>query len=174
MHPTPPHSLRRRTLLGALAAGTLAAPAWAQGPRAAANGPSVLQVVDMSPSQIDVSRDFLIGARAAWQDFNAKGGLRGKAIKHIVVEVDGSAQSLRAAVDTLKAQPESVAVVGSAGHRAASQLASLLQREVADVPHVAPWLHSFADQGQDTTFGIFATRQEQIAHAVKSLSLIHI
>lgn len=172
MHLAPTPSLRRRTLLGALAGSALCAPAWAQAPRTTATGPSVLQVVDMSASQIDVSRDFLIGARAAWQDLNTRGGLRGKPVKHIVVEVDGSPQSLRAAVDTLKAQPECVAVVGSTGHRAASQLASLLQREVADVPHVAPWLHSVAAEGQDTTIGIFATRQEQIAHAVKSLSIM--
>lgn len=172
---TPPRPLMRRTFIGSLAcsAGLFGtATSWAQGPRAAAVTPSVLQVVDMSASQIDVSKDFLIGARAAWQDLNSRGGLRSKAIKHVVVEVDGSAQSLRSVLDTLKAMPECLAVVGSAGHRAASQLATLLQREAADVAHVAPWLHSVAPEGQDTTFGIFATRQEQISHAVKSLSIM--
>jgi ABC-type branched-subunit amino acid transport system substrate-binding protein len=125
----------------------------------------------MSASQIDVSKDFLVGARAAWQDLNSRGGLRGKAIRHVVVEVDGSPQSLRSVLDTLKAMPECLAVVGSVGHRTASQLASLLQREAPDVAHVAPWLH-MATEGQDNTFGIFATRQEQISHAVKSLSVM--
>lgn len=169
----PPRPLLRRTFLGSLAcsAGMLGT-SWAQGPRTTAVTPSVLQVVDMSASQIDVSKDFLIGARAAWQDLNARGGIRGKAIKHVVVEVDGSAPSLRSAVETLKAMPECLAVVGSAGHRAASQLATHLQREAADVAHVAPWLHSQLPEGQDSTFGIFATRQEQISHAVKSLSIM--
>ena len=172
---TLPRPLLRRTFLGSLAcsAGLFGtATSWAQGPRATVVTPSVLQVVDMSASQVDVSKDFLIGARAAWQDLNSRGGVRGKAIKHVVVEVDGSPQSLRAVLDTLKAMPECLAVVGSAGHRAASQLATLLQREAADVAHVAPWLHSVAPEGQDNTFGIFATRQEQIAHAVKSLSIM--
>lgn len=167
--------LLRRTFLGSLAcsAGLLGTgTSWAQGPRTTAVTHSVLQVVDMSASQIDVSKDFLIGARAAWQDLNARGGVRGKAIKHVVVEVDGSAPSLRSAVDTLKAMPDCLAVVGSAGHRAASQLATHLQREAADVAHVAPWLHSQPPEGQDSTFGIFATRQEQISHAVKSLSIM--
>lgn len=170
--PFPPFS--RRRFLGALAssAGLLGAPSWAQGPRTGTGAFAVLQVVDMSPSQIDVSKDFLIGARAAWQDLNSRGGVRGKPIKHVVVEVDGSPPSLRSAVHTLKAMPECLAVVGSAGHRAASQLATLLQREAADVAHVAPWLHSQALEGQDNTFGIFATRQEQMAHAVKSLSVM--
>ena len=167
--------LLRRTFLGSLAcsAGLLGTgTSWAQGPRATAVMPSVLQVVDMSASQVDVSKDFLIGARAAWQDLNSRGGVRGKAIKHVVVEVDGSAPSLRSAVDTLKAMPDCLAVVGSAGHRAANQLATHLQREAADVAHVAPWLHSQPPEGQDSTFGIFATRQEQISHAVKSLSIM--
>lgn len=166
--------LPRRLFLGSLAcsAGALYTPSWAQGPRASAVAPSVLQVIDMSASQIDVSKDFLIGARAAWQDLNARGGLRGKPIKQVVVEVDGGPQSLRAVLDTLKGMPECLAVVGSAGHRTASQLATLLQRDAPDVAHVAPWLHSQAAEGQDTTFGIFATRQEQIAHAVKSLSVM--
>ena len=167
--------LLRRTFLGSLACSASllgTGTSWAQGPRTTAVTHSVLQVVDMSASQIDVSKDFLIGARAAWQDLNARGGVRGKAIKHVVVEVDGSAPSLRSAVDTLKAMPDCLAVVGSAGHRAASQLATHLQREAADVAHVAPWLHSQPPEGQDSTFGIFATRQEQISHAVKSLSIM--
>ena len=172
---SPSRPLLRRSFLGCLASGAGllgSATSWAQAPRATAVTPSVLQVVDMSESQIDVSKDFLIGARAAWQDLNSRGGIRGKAVRHVVVEVDGSPQSLRSAVDTLKAQPECLAVVGSAGHRAASQLATFLQREMPDVAHVAPWLHSQPLEGQDSTFGIFATRQEQISHAVKSLSIM--
>lgn len=172
---SPSRPLLRRSFLGCLASGAGllgSATSWAQAPRATAVTPSVLQVVDMSESQIDVSKDFLIGARAAWQDLNSRGGIRGKAVRHVVVEVDGSPQSLRSAVDTLKAQPECLAVVGSAGHRAASQLATLLQREMPDVAHVAPWQHSQPMEGQDSTFGIFATRQEQISHAVKSLSIM--
>ena len=171
---TSPHLVSRRTFLGSLAcsASLLSTSSWAQGPRANAASPSILQIVDMSDSQIDVSKDFLVGARAAWQDLNSRGGVRGKAIKHVVLEMDGSAPSLRSAVDALKAMPECLAVVGSTGHRAASQLATLLQREAADIAHVAPWLHSQPPEGQDTTFGIFATRQEQISHAVKSLSIM--
>lgn len=171
---TSPHLVSRRTFVGSLAcsASLLSTSSWAQGPRANAASPSILQIVDMSDSQIDVSKDFLVGARAAWQDLNSRGGVRGKAIKHVVLEMDGSAPSLRSAVDALKAMPECLAVVGSTGHRAASQLATLLQREAADIAHVAPWLHNQPPEGQDTTFGIFATRQEQISHAVKSLSIM--
>lgn len=174
MDDTSPRLVSRRTFVGSLAgsASLLSTSSWAQSPRANAASPSVLQIVDMSDSQIDVSKDFLVGARAAWQDLNSRGGVRGKAIQHVVLEVDGSAPSLRSAIDAFKAMPECLAVVGSTGHRTASQLATLLQREAADVAHVAPWLHSQPAEGQDTTFGIFATRQEQISHAVRSLSIM--
>jgi len=48
-------------------------------------------------------------------------------------------------------------------------LAAVLRQELPDLPHVAPWLHNPGD-GADNTFSIFATRQEQIAYAIKSLS----
>ncbi|WP_138516074.1 ABC transporter substrate-binding protein [Rhodoferax bucti] len=167
-------TLRRRTLLThSLAAGAslCAAPAWAQTPKTGGAGPSVVQVVDMSPGQIDVSKDFLVGARAAWQDLNSRGGVRNKPVRHVVLEVDGSSKTLRSAVDTLKGMPECVAAVGSVGDRLASQLAAMLRRELPELAHVAPWLHSPGD-GSDNTFSIFATRQEQMAYALKSLTVM--
>jgi hypothetical protein len=38
---------------------------------------TIAQLVDTSQEQQDVAKDFLIGSRAAWQDINLKGGLRG-------------------------------------------------------------------------------------------------
>lgn len=163
-----------RTVAGALAASTL--PAWAQLPKTAPGSRicTVAQVVDVSVSQIDVSKDFLIGSRAAWQDINARGGLRGKTVQHLVLEVDGSAASLRAAVQTLKNQPQCVALSGSVGDHAAAQLTDLLQRELPDVAHVAPWLQNATLDAASNTFPIFASRQEQVAHAIKSLSVMGI
>ncbi|OGB33147.1 MAG: twin-arginine translocation pathway signal protein [Burkholderiales bacterium RIFCSPLOWO2_12_FULL_61_40] len=168
----------RRALLGAsfsLAAATTL-PAWAQ-MRALTSGsrqPTVLQIVDMSPSQIDVSKDFLVGSRAAWKDINAKGGVRGKAIHHEVLEWDGSAASLRAALGPLKKLPNCLALFGTAGDRAASQVVDFLRREVPDIAHVAPWLQNLDANNADNTFPIFASRQDQIAHAIKNLSTMGI
>ncbi|MGH8848407.1 MAG: ABC transporter substrate-binding protein, partial [Polaromonas sp.] len=68
--------LQRASLLTAGAA----APGWAQPGKSAASSRSVAiaQVVDFSQAQQDVSKDFLIGSRAAWQDINARGGIRGR------------------------------------------------------------------------------------------------
>ena len=168
----------RRRAVRRLASLTLASatPIWAQPSRAAqgSRATTVAQIVDMSTSQIDVSKDFLVGSRTAWQEINARGGLQGSAVKHMVIEVDGTAASLRSAVDSLKSTPHCVAVFGTAGDRAASQLAGILARELPDTPHVAPWLQNVEATPLANTFPIFASRQEQIAHAIRSLSVMGI
>ena len=106
----PPYSTgtptRRQWLHGTAFAGLFATqPVWAQTstkPAAskAATGPaiaSVAQVIDMSAAQQDVSRDLLVGAQAAWKDFNARGGLRGRPVQHVALETDGSQAALVAA-----------------------------------------------------------------------------
>ncbi|MBI2749317.1 MAG: ABC transporter substrate-binding protein [Burkholderiales bacterium] len=172
-----PHPGRRR-VLQALASlpMALAAPSWAQ-PAKSGSGSravTVAQIVDTSTGQIDVTKDFLVGARTAWQEINSRGGLGGASVRHLVIEVNGSEASLRGAVESLKAAPHCVALFGSAGDQTAAQLVGMLAREIPDLPHVAPWLQNVEAVSAPSTFPIFASRQEQIAHAIKSLSVIGI
>ncbi len=168
----------RRDAVRALAGLGLAAttPLWAQPSRTGHSSRSltVAQIVDMSTNQIDVSKDFLVGSRTAWQEINARGGLQGNAVKHLVLEVDGTAASLRAAVDTLKSMSQCVAVFGTSGDMAASQLTGILNRELPEIAHVAPWLQNVDAITSNNTFPIFASRQDQIAHAIKSLAVMGI
>lgn len=167
---------RRTLLLGAASLGlTHATTTWAQ-PQRAAGGktPTLVQIADTSTSQIDVTKDFVTGTRAAWQDINAKGGLRGRPVALQTLEVDGSAASLRAAIDAIRAQPSVIGLLGTVGDRTASRVADLLRRELPDIAHVAPWLQDSRRATTDNTFSIFASRQEQIAHAIKSLSVVGI
>ena len=170
--PQNPHrraALRTLTGLGLSAS----APLWAQ-PSKTTRGITVAQIADMSTSQIDVSKDFLVGSRAAWQEINVRGGLQGNAVKHMVIEVDGSVASLQGAVATLKNVPQCVALFGSTGDRTAAELVGILGRELPELPHVAPWLQNVEAVTAPNTFTIFASRQEQIAHAIKSLSVMGI
>lgn len=65
--------------------------AWGQPAKPAApHNVTVAQIVDTSPEQQDVSRDFLIGARAARQDINATGRVKGQPVHHQSVQGDGS------------------------------------------------------------------------------------
>ena len=165
---------RRRLLQGAGILASCAAPAgWAQpGKSASQRSAVVAQVVDFSQSQQDVSKDFLIGSRAAWQDINSRGGIRGRNVQHLALETDGTAASLRTALDTIKNNPSCVVMSGSVGDRIASQIVALSRQGELDIAHSAPWLQNSSLEIDEKTFPIFAARQEQIAHALKTLSVM--
>lgn len=169
--------ITRRNLLRAGATGLAvlgagaAAPLYAQGARtASARSITIAQIADMSAAQIDVSKDFVIGARAAWADINAKGGVRGLPVQHLVLETDGSTASLAKAIDTLQGLPHCVAAFGTVGSQTAALASAQLQRNLPDLAHIAPWLHSTENTLADTSFPIFASRTDQIQHALKSLT----
>lgn len=133
------------------------------------NAVTIAQIVDSSLMQQDVSKDFLIGSRAAWQDINSRGGLRGRPVQHVSLETDGSTASLRQALAAATDNPSCIVLSGSAGDPVASQLVTGLQQDHVAIAHVAPWLQSAAGTADDRTFPIFAARREQIGHALKSL-----
>jgi ABC-type branched-subunit amino acid transport system substrate-binding protein len=132
----------------------------------------IAQIVDTTAQQQDVSKDYLIGSRAAWQEINAKGGLQGRPVKHLSIEADGTATSLKAALDSAQSITSCIALSGTAGDRTAQALTSLLRAERSGLAHVAPWLQNASNELDDTTFAIFADRQAQISHIVKSLSVV--
>lgn len=164
----PRFSLRRRTWLAGAAA--VAWPALAQ-PRGGATAVTVAQVYDGSAGEQDVAKDFVIGSRAAWQDINTRGGLKGRPVRHLTVEVDGTPEGLRQAWSTLRDDPSCAVLSGSASHPVASLLAAQLRQEGAQVAHAAPWLQDSALAADERSFPIFAGRREQIAHALRSLMI---
>lgn len=137
----------------------------------------VAQIVDMSSSQQDVSRDFLVGSRAAWQDLNAKGGIKGRPVQHLTLEVNGTAPSLQAAWQSALSHPGCVALSGCVGDNASVALAALQESSPPAQPlaQVAPWLHSQETaSASDAVFEIFPNYQAQIAHALKTLAVMGI
>ena len=167
-------SLSRRAALRSAAATVLATTgaSWAQPGRSPIRPVTVVQIVDSSSSQQDVARDFLVGSRAAWQDINSRGGLRGRPVLHAAIEVDGSSTSLLAAVQSLRDNQSCVALSGTVSDPVATQLVALLRKEALPIAHVAPWLQNSIVYIDERTFPIFAARQEQIGHALRSLSAL--
>lgn len=165
----------RRALLrgGAIGgAAMLAAPTvFAQRSRAGDEPPTVLQVVDTAASQQDVAKDFLTGSLAAWQDFGARGGIRGRTVVHRKLEIRTDAANWRAALPAVLENPSIVALSGTVSEGAASELKQHLAAAKLRIPHVAPWLHDL-ERADEYTFPIFANRQMQMMHALKSLSLV--
>ncbi|MBP6598394.1 MAG: ABC transporter substrate-binding protein [Giesbergeria sp.] len=172
--PPRPRPINRRRWLqaSALASLALGAPLRAQLRSPATDGAlSVAQVVDISPAQQDISRDFLIGSRVAWQAFNAQGGLRGQPVQHWVLETDGSAASLQSVWQQVQRHRGCVALSGCVGQAAAAQLADW-QAQPNDNPlaQIAPWLHHrTAPAANDWVFDIFSDYPTQIRHALQTM-----
>lgn len=165
------HTNRRRLLC---ATGALALSPWGfalatDKPKEDGPGYTIAQVIDTSVAQQDVSKDFMIGARAAWQEVNAKGGLRDQQIRHATFEVDGTPPSIQAALQELSADRTCIAISATAGERAALELTMQLRKKNIALAHVAPWLQNATLDVDNRTFPIFAARQEQISYALRTL-----
>jgi ABC-type branched-subunit amino acid transport system substrate-binding protein len=167
-------SAGRRNALRCAAALVLArtSAAWGQPGKPAGRPVTIAQIVDMSAEQRDVSKDFLIGSRAAWQDINSRGGIKGRPVQHQSLEVDATAASVRAAVTAARDNPNCLVLSGTAGDPAASAVVNQLRQDNTALAHVAPWLQNSSVEVDERTFPIFAARQEQIAHAIKSLAVM--
>ena len=167
-------AVSRRSALKSAAAAVLATScsAWGQPGRTPGRAITVAQIFDSSNEQQDVARDFLIGSRAAWLDINSRGGLRGRPVLHSALEVDGTLPSLKATVQSLRDDPACVALSGTVSDPVATQLVRLLRAEDMNIAHVAPWLQNSIVEIDAHTFPIFSARQEQIGHALRSLSSI--
>ncbi|MHB1122073.1 MAG: ABC transporter substrate-binding protein [Ramlibacter sp.] len=162
--------LLRGSLLAASAGGALGQTGRKNGSAAAAV--TVVQILDTSMAQQDVAKDFLLGSRAAWHDIQTQGGLRGRPVRHETMEVDGSAAAVRQALEAALADPSCIALSGTVGDPVASQVAQLLAARPPGLAHIAPWLQNSTVALGHSTFPIFAGRAEQVAHALKSLTLV--
>lgn len=131
----------------------------------------VAQIVDLSVNQQDVSRDFLVGSRSAWQDLNARGGVRGRTVQHITLETNGSPASLQTAWQTAHRQTGCVALSGCVGNAIAAALVAMPPPADSNsaLALIAPWLHNaVTDSEAETVFEVFPDHQTQIAHAIKT------
>lgn len=175
MYPRPAPSNRRQLLQGAaLLAASTALPGFTQPnrPVVASRSLIVAQLVDYSLGQQDVSKDFLIGSRAAWQDVNSRGGIRGRQVTHLALETDGTPASVQKALSSVRDNPACVVLSGSVGDQMAGQVVAQLQKDGVGLAHAAPWLQNSSLDIDEQTFPIFAARQEQIAYALKTLSVM--
>ena len=139
---------------------------------AAQRSVAIAQIVDFSQAQQDVSKDFLTGSRAAWQDINLRGGINGRPVQHLAIETDGTPANLRAALESVKANTACVVMSGSVGDQLASQIVEISRQDGLNIAQAAPWLQNSGIEIDDKTFPIFAARQEQITYAVKTLTVM--
>ncbi len=167
--------LQRRQLIGisAVASVGLYAPSvWAQ--NAASRSPLVGQIADMSNAYQDISKDFIIGSRTAWQEINAAGGIRGQRVRHQVIEMDGSAAQTDSAWKQLRDDDSCISTFGTCADPLAVQITVKNSAQRSELAHSAPWLQNSAIDIDRGTFPIFSTREAQIQHALQNMSNVGI
>lgn len=154
---------------GAAALSTHASPSGAQPRTADAGVMRVTQLLDMSPDQQQLSRDYATGIRLAFAELR-KANLPVPQLAS--VETDGGAASARAALQSIRDDATQVAILGTAGEGLA--LASLQEsaRLKLDIAHVAPWLADPQLDDDPRLFALFASREEQIRYVLKTLSVV--
>ena len=170
--------IQRRQCLktGLLAGVSMSTPSvWAQNAlRSNAGGLMVGQIADVSNAYQDISKDFIIGSRTAWQEINAAGGIRGQRIRHQVIEMDGSSVELDKAWKQLRDDESCLATFGSCADAMASQVTVRNSAERNELAHAAPWLQNAAIDSSRGTFPIFSNREQQLKHALQSMSNVGI
>ena len=135
------------------------------------DGPAVqmTQLMDMSPAQQALSRDYATGFRLAFAEWNAKAGSR---LELKSLEIDGSRAALQEAIEKVRDDSSQVALIGTVGEGLA--LASLQQSEKSGlaIAHVAPWLADSRFDDQTNLFALFASREDQIRYVLKGFATV--
>ncbi|WP_395137491.1 ABC transporter substrate-binding protein [Schlegelella aquatica] len=160
----------RRTWLRHTAASLASAGAWACSPAAAAprRHPEarVVQLLDMSAAQQESSRNYATGLRLAW----AEASRSTAALPSLVtLETDGTPASTGRALDAVATDPSVCALVGTAGERLAVQSVQDLGRRAPELAHLGPWLADTSFDDLPQLACLFAGRDAQIRHALRSL-----
>jgi hypothetical protein len=135
--------------------------------------PYVAQLFDTSLAQQDVSRDFMIGSRCAWQEVQHSTLKSASVIHHKAMEVDGSEVQLQNTLNSLMDDPACIALSGTVGQSAARWIAEALDKQPessSPLVQIAPWLHDLHPSPH--SIRIFATQEMQISHALKTLALV--
>ena len=166
------NSTRRRLILGASGAALLSPGLHARAQtRSAAEPIRLAQLLDSSQDQQDISRDYATGVRIAVNDFNRSAR---KPIQLVNFESDGSADSLKSALQAIRKDAALCALIGTAGERLALDSIEAARTEGLAIAHLAPWLSDSRYDNDRDVIPVFASREAQIRYALKSLESLGI
>jgi hypothetical protein len=153
---------RRRALQGlsAFGLGALTVPGRAQRPPV-----RFAQVLDMSPAQQELSRDYSTGVRLAWAELSMGGGPFA-AVPLVTLTTDGSNASLDAALARVREDPSIVGLVGTVGDRLSVELIERARAAAMPIAHIAPWMADARHDADRSVLCLFPSRDVQLRHAL--------
>lgn len=156
---------RRRLLAAAPLAAALGLPLKAAAQPRTARPLRVAQLLDVSPDQQDLSRDYATGVRLGMAELNQAG----RPWQLITLETDGSAASLAQAIKRLRDEDGIAMLIGTAGERLSLASAAALRQEGLAIAQVGPWVADSVLDADDTVFPLFASREVQLKRALQDL-----
>lgn len=149
-------------LLGASAVQAQTRPATPPPP-----APRVTQLLDMSASQQELSRDYSTGLRLAFAELKQAQPLLPQLV---TVETDGSAASVAEALRGVAQDASQLALLGTVGESLALQAMGRIQREDLRLAHIGPWLFDTRHDADPRLLTFFASREQQLRYALQSLA----
>lgn len=166
-----PFSPSRRRLLqagGGLAALGCIVPAVAAPSPPAAGSLRFVQLLDMSPDQQELSRNYATGLRLAWARLSQRQGVLSRATL-VTVETDGSEAAVRAALQPLRGDASVIGLAGAVGDGLA--LRAIEQARALDlrIAHVAPWMDDARHDADTSVVALFASRDTQLQQAMAAV-----
>ncbi|WP_225784948.1 ABC transporter substrate-binding protein [Xenophilus sp. Marseille-Q4582] len=162
---------RRRLLQAAALAGAapVAGPAAAQARPAVvpAPAPRVTQLLDMSASQQELSRDYSTGLRLAFAQLKAA---QPNLPQLVTVETDGPGARAADALREVAQDASQLALLGTVGEALALQAMGQLQRDDLSLAQIGPWLFDAQHDADPRLLTFFASREQQLRYALQSLA----
>ena len=158
----------RRHCLGAGLGGAAAwlAPGWAQ----AAPGPlRVVQFLDMSGLQQNLSRDYATGVRLAWMPTGPTRVAHKVGLQTIEVTDPGNTTALRDMVNKLVADPGVIGLLGTTADRLAVAVHAELRHLHSPLPHIGPWMADARFDDDASLACLFASRPTQLSKSIASV-----
>lgn len=134
---------------------------------APAPAPRVTQLLDMSASQQELSRDYSTGLRLAFAQLKAA---QPTLPQLVTVETDGSAASVADALRAVAQDASQLALLGTVGESLALQAMAHIQREDLRLAHIGPWLFDTRHDADSRLLTFFASREQQLRYALQSLA----
>lgn len=122
----------------------------------------------MSSEQQDLSRDYSAGLRLAWAELG-RSASPAAAVQLETLRTDGSPAGLERALAEVHADPSVCALLGSVGDRLAVQSITASRKLGLSIAHVGPWMADSRHDGNGDVFCLFASREQQMRHALSSL-----
>lgn len=160
---TSPDVRRRRCLQAGLAAFACA-PMATRAAEPTGHGKTSLrlvQLLDMSAEQQELSRDYATGVRLAWATEAARKHPLAR-LSLQTLNTDGTLESIREALAALVPDPGVLGLVGCVGDRLAVQVQAELRQRDARLSLIAPWMADSRFEGDTNVACLFASRARQL------------